>query len=130
MVVISWLNLTGFWHSQPDLSQGYQSCYFFWDTGEYAYMESIKQGIVYTGNWVLNGSELTLSLCDAALVDGRSVNIRLSETVVDFSPSGCKIFIDGECFFLLERDPQSAIVSLVPTWGMTASEREAFSSCD
>jgi len=62
MVLMSWFDLTGFWHSQPDLSQGYQSCYFFWDNGEYAFLESMKQGTVYTGSWFLNGDELTLSL--------------------------------------------------------------------
>ncbi len=127
---MSWFDLTGFWHSQPDLSQGYQSCYFFWDTGEYAFLESMKQGTVYTGSWVLNGDELILSLSDAVLLDGISVNIRLSETVVSFSTSGSKIYLDGECFFLLDRDPQSAILSLVPTWGMTGSERDAFNTYD
>lgn len=127
---MSSFNLTGFWHSEPDLSGGYRSCYFFWDTGEYAFLESMKQSTVYTGSWILKDDELILSLSDAFLLDGTGVNIRLSEMVMDFSPSGRKIFLDGRCFFLLNRDPQSAILSLVPAWGMTGSERDAFYTYD
>ncbi len=133
LAVISSFNLTGFWHSEPDLSQGYESCYFFWDTGEYAFLESIEHGTVFTGNWFLKGDELVLDLSDAITVGGMAVNIRLAEIVVDFSTTSNKssqISLDGEYFFLLDRNPQSAIISLVPTWGMTDSERNAFSSYD
>ncbi len=133
LIATSSFNLTGFWHSEPDLSEGYESCYFFWDTGEYAFFESMEQGYVYTGNWLLKGDELVLKLTDAVTVSGYSVNIRLSETVVDLSSSAGishRIFLDGEYYYLLDRDPQSAIISLVPTWGMTGSERDAFSTYD
>ena len=133
LAVISSFNLTGFWHSEPDLSEGYESCYFFWDTGEYAFMESIKEDKVYTGTWFFEGDELVLNLLDAVTLGGLSINIRLAETVHDFSHSEGKstqISIDGEYFYLIDRDPQSAIISLVPTWDMTGSERSAFSTYD
>ncbi len=133
LAVISSFNLTGFWHSEPDLSEGYESCYFFWDTGEYAFLASIEEGILFTGNWFLKGDELVLDLSDAITVGGRAANTRLAEIVIDFSTSSNKsgqISLDGESFFLLDRDPQSAIISLVPTWGMTSSERNAFSEYD
>lgn len=43
LAAISSLNLTGFWHSEPHMAEGYKSCYFFWDTGEYAFLESIEE---------------------------------------------------------------------------------------
>lgn len=129
LVAISSFNLTGFWHSSPDLSEGYESCYFFWDTGEYAYMESREHGSVLIGNWSLENDKLLLDLLDAVSVEGMPLNIRLNEFVLDLHTSTLIsrpiISLDGEYFFLVERDPQSAIKSLVPTWGMTASERFA-----
>lgn len=131
LAVISSFNLTGFWHSNPDLSEGYKSCYFFWDTGEYAFLESIEEGTVYMGNWSLRGDELVLDLSDAITVGGRAVNIRLAEILLDLFRTDFasrQISLDGEYFFLVERDPQSAILSLVPTWGMTDSERNDFNA--
>jgi len=133
LAAISSFNLTGFWHSEPDLSEGYESCYFFWDTGEYAFLESLEDGTVFMGNWFLRGNELVLDMSDAMTVGGIPVNVRLSEITLDFSATGNKnhrIALDGEYFFLLESDPQSAIISLVPTWGMTDSESDAFSTYD
>ena len=131
LIAISSFNLTGFWHSEPDLSEGYKSCYFFWDTGEYAFLESIEEGYVYMGNWFLRGDELVLDLSDAISVGGMPLNVRLAEIALDLHSTRIVsrlISLDGEYFFLLERNPQSAILSLVPTWGMTDSERNAFSS--
>ncbi|MCK5132479.1 MAG: hypothetical protein KAR40_10070 [Candidatus Sabulitectum sp.] len=131
LIAISSFNLTGFWHSEPDLSEGYKSCYFFWDTGEYAFLESIEEGYVYMGNWFLRGDELVLDLSDAISVGGMPLNVRLAEIALDLHSTrfvSRLISLDGEYFFLLERNPQSAILSLVPTWGMTDSERNAISS--
>ena len=131
LVAISSFNLTGFWHSTPDLSEGYKSCYFFWDTGEYAFLESIEEGNVYMGNWSLRGDELVLDLNDAITLGGRAVNVRLAEIELDLYSTvivSRLISLDGEYFFLLERNPQSAILSLVPTWGMTYSEITALST--
>ncbi|NOQ23111.1 MAG: hypothetical protein GQ565_10760 [Candidatus Aegiribacteria sp.] len=131
LIAISSFNLTGFWHSEPDLSEGYKSCYFFWDTGEYAFLESIEEGYVYMGNWFLRGDELVLDLSDAISVGGMPLNVRLAEIALDLHSTRIVsrlISLDGEYFFLLERNPQSAILSLVPTWGMTDSERNAISS--
>lgn len=133
LVALSSFNLTGFWHSEPDLSEGFKRCYFFWDTGEYAFLESIEEGTVYLGNWFLRGDELVLDLSDAITVGGRAVNVRLAEIALDLYITGIVsrlILLDGEYFFLLERNPQSAILSLVPTWGMTDSERDYFSTYD
>ncbi|MCK5841360.1 MAG: hypothetical protein KAH31_04280 [Candidatus Sabulitectum sp.] len=131
LVAISSFNLTGFWHSTPDLSEGYKSCYFFWDTGEYAFLESIEEDYVYMGSWFLRDDELVLDLSDAISVGGMPLNVRLAEIVLDLYSTRIVsrlISLDGEYFFLLERNPQSAILSLVPTWGMTDSERNAFSA--
>ena len=131
LTVLSSFNLTGFWHSTPNLSEGYKSCYFFWDTGEYAYLKSIEHGTVYTGYWSLRDDELILDLSDAITMDGMCVNIRLAEIVLNlFSIDSVNrlISLDGEYFFLLGRNPGSAILSLLPTSGMTDSERNAFSS--
>lgn len=126
-------DLTGFWHSESDLSDGYESCYFFWDTGEYACLESIEQGILYLGDWYLAMDELVLNRTDAIGLDGLPINISTGETILSIEvPRGKsgRIVLDGVCFYLLDRNPDQAIISLVPTYHMTATESEAFSTYD
>ncbi len=112
-------NLTGFWHSEPDLSEGYKSCYFFWDTGEYAYMLSIEQGTLYMGDWIITNDELVLQMLNAMTIGGIWMGIRSTETTLELSTI-CDlsrlIILDGEPFYLLNRDPSVAIISLVPTY--------------
>ncbi len=133
LVAIAPGDLTGFWHSEPDLSEGYKSCYFFWDTGEYAYMRSIEQGTLYMGSWIITNDELVLHMWDAMTIGGIPMGIRSIETTFELS-SLCGIskliILNGEPFYLLNRDPSVAILSLVPTYGMTDSEIEAFSTYD
>ena len=133
LVAITPGDLTGFWHSEPDLSEGYESCYFFWDTGEFAYMMSLEEGTLYMGDWIVNGDELVLNIWDATTIGGIPMGIRSFEIALELSASfskiGC-ILLDGESFYLLNRDPLEAIISLVPTYGMTGSELEAFSTYD
>ncbi len=126
-------DLTGFWNSEPDLDDGYGSCYFFWESGEYAYLRSVNEGILYMGDWFLTSDELSLNRRDAIRMDGMPVNMGIREIsltlTVPVGKTGC-IFLDGDIFYLLGMDPDEAIISLVPTWGMTASESEAFSTYD
>lgn len=133
LVAITPGNLTGFWHSEPDLSEGYESCYFFWDTGEFAYMKSIAEGTLYMGDWTVTVDELVLNIRDATTLGGIPMNMELHEITLEIiNPPGktACIFLDGESFYLLNTDPLEAIISLVPTYGMTGSEMEAFSTCD
>ena len=126
-------DMTGFWHSEQDLDDGYEICYFFWENGEYAYLESIEDGMLYTGIWELSGEQLILDLQNAMLLDGRSVNIRLQETTMTIHVPGGKMgrmLLDGQAFYLLDRDPDMAILSLMPTYGMSESQADAFSTYD
>jgi len=125
--------LTGFWHSEPNLTEGYKSCYFFWNTGEYAYLRSIEEGTLYMGDWFITGDELVLNIRDAMTLGGISMGIYSYEIILDLSdPGGIipRIILDGESFYLLNRDPLEAVISLVPTYGMTSSEIEAFFTYD
>ncbi|MCK4806285.1 MAG: hypothetical protein KAT09_01490 [Candidatus Aegiribacteria sp.] len=133
IVAISPDNLTGFWHSEPGLSEGYESCYFFWDTGEFAYLMSIEEGTLYMGDWFIKSDELVLNIWDAMTIGGIPMGIESYEIILEISdPGGIipRIVLDGEPFYLLNRDPLEAIISLVPTYGMTSSEIEAFSTYD
>jgi len=126
-------DLTGFWHSQPDLSEGYESCYFFWDSGEFAHLQSIEEGILYTGDWLIEGDELILVTWDAMRLDGTFLDFSYIETVHDISlyrAKKCRILLDDEFFFLADMNPSEAVISLVPTYGMSNSERDAFSTYD
>lgn len=133
LIAIAPGDLTGFWNSEPDLDDGYGSCYFFWESGEYAYLRSVNEGIVYIGDWHLASDELVLSRRDAILIDGTPVNMgprEISLTLtVPRGKAGC-VLLDGDLFYLLGADPDEAVISLVPTWGMTAAESEAFSTYD
>ena len=133
IVAISSGNLSGFWHSEPNLTEGYKSCYFFWDTGEYAYLRSIEEGTLYMGDWIITNDELVLNMWDAMTIGGIPMGIKSYEITLDLSdPGGIipRIILDGESFYLLNRDPLEAVISLVPTYGMTSSEIEAFSTYD
>ncbi|MCD4701909.1 MAG: hypothetical protein K8S24_08655 [Candidatus Aegiribacteria sp.] len=133
IVAITSDNLSGFWHSEPDLSEGYKSCYFFWDTGEYAYMRSIEEGTLYMGDWFIANDELVLHMWDAMNIGGSSMGIRSTKTTLELSTiCGISrlIILSKRPFYLLNRDPSVAIISLVPTYGMTSSEIEAFSTYD
>ncbi len=126
-------NLAGFWHSEHDLSEGYRTCCFLWDTGEFAYLESIEDGTIYMGNWYISDNELVLDINSAIGLDGSPVSCEHAETKLALSVPGGKsgrIVLDGKSFYLLNRDPQEAIISLVPTFGMTNSERSTFSTYD
>jgi hypothetical protein len=126
-------DLTGFWHSEPDLSEGYGSCYFFWPTGEYAYLRSLEEGTLYLGDWFITSDELVLNRCDAVTLSGIPMNMRYLEITLALSIPGGKggrIILDGESFYLINRDPSEAIIALSPTYGMSESEADAFSSYD
>ena len=133
LVAITPGDLTGFWHAEPDLSEGYGSCYFFWDTGDLAYMMSLEQGTLYMGDWSINDDLLVLNIWNATTIGGIPMGIESFEITLELSGPltriGC-IFLDGESFYLLNTDPLEAIISLVPTYGMTGSEMEAFSTYD
>jgi|GEM_PF-3164874 len=125
--------LTGFWHSEPSLSDGYETCYFFWDTGEYAYLESIDDGVVNLGFWRIGEDALLLERNEAIRMNGTPVKTGIERTALRLLPAGGEeecIILGGESFYRLGRDPQQEIMSLVPTWGMSASESEAFSTYD
>lgn len=47
-------NLTGFWHSAPDFSEGFQTRYMFYDDGGVDYISG--DGTHYWGKWSLNES--------------------------------------------------------------------------
>ena len=133
LIAIAPAEMTGFWHSEPDLSQGYQSCYFFWEHGEYAYLESIQEGVVYMGDWYLEGDDLVLIEYDAMMLDGTPLDVDYSEEAFPVSMErGEKAMItfDGDTFYQLSDDPDGEILSLVPTWGMSYDERDAFSTYD
>jgi hypothetical protein len=126
-------DMAGFWHSEQDLDDGYGSCYFFWESGEYAYLSSIDEGTIYMGDWYMTSKQLVLNMWDAILLDGTAVNIRFTEIPLRYIvPEGTEdlILLDGESFFRLDTDPDAAILALMPTWGMSESERDAFSTYD
>ncbi len=133
IIAVTTGNLTGFWHSEPDLSKGYESCYFFWDTGEFAYLRSIDEGTLYMGDWVITGDELVLNIWDAMTLDGIPMGIYSTETALELiipAFTSRLMMLNGESFYLLDRNPLNAILSLVPAYGMTGSERETFSTYD
>jgi len=125
--------LTGFWHSEPSLSHGYQSCYFLWDTGEYAYLESIDKGVVELGSWYLAEDALAFLTDEAIRLNGAPVKIKSMRTALRLVPAGGEencIILGGESYYRLGEDPLQEFISLVPTWGMSADESEAFSTYD
>lgn len=125
--------LPGFWHSEPNLDNGYESCYFFWENGDYAYLESIEDGTLYTGRWYLTRDVLTLEVLDAMLMDGTAVSVQSEEIPLILEAPGGKtgrISLDEEMFYLIGRNPDNEIISLVPKYGMSPSESEAFSTYD
>ena len=133
LVAVSPAELPGFWHSEPDLDNGYETCYFFWENGDYACLESIEDGTLYTGRWYLTRDVLTLELLDAMRMDGTAVSVQAEEIPLTLEAPGGKpgrISLDGEMFYLVSGDPDNAIISLVPTYGMSASESDAFSTYD
>ncbi len=130
---LSTVNIVGFWNSQPNLDEGYGSCYFFWDSGEYAHLESLEQGIVQLGDWHLDGDYLVLDRTDAIRLDGSHVNMGEREMTLRLTAPSCKsgrMLLDGESFYRLGEDPDLEIISLVPTFGMSPGERDAFSTYD
>ncbi|OPL18190.1 MAG: hypothetical protein AVO35_06705 [Candidatus Aegiribacteria sp. MLS_C] len=125
--------LEGFWNSEPDVSDGYGSCYFFWETGEYAFLRSINEGIVYTGEWYSTADELVLNRREAVRLDGSPVDMGMREISMVLTETGGKngrIFLDGDAFYRLGDDPDLEILSLMPAWGMSPGERDAFSTYD
>lgn len=134
VLVVAGGNLTGFWHSEPDLSEGYGTCYFFWEDGSYGYLPSIEEGAVYIGEWSATEDGMLLVRTDGILLDGSHyVNVMREEREVSMSLPSCKtdrMLLDGAVYWRLERDPDTAILSLMPTWGMSDSERDAFSTYD
>jgi hypothetical protein len=96
-------------------------------------MMSLEQGTLYMGDWSINDDLLVLNIWNATTIGGIPMGIESFEITLDLSGTllriGC-IFFDGESFYLLNSDPLEAIISLVPTYGMTGSEIEAFSTYD
>ena len=126
-------DLTGFWHSEPDLSHGYETCYFLWDTGEFAFVRSIEEGTVFLGTWLCTDEALILDGSNAIGFDGRPVKAKAERIALRLIPAGgedAMINLGGEPFYLLDTDPMQAIISLIPTYGMTDSESDAFSTYD
>jgi hypothetical protein len=134
LIAITPGDLNGFWHSEPDLDGGYESCYFFWeDTGAYAHIESPEDGVVFLGDYYMMDDELILEQYDAVLLDGTPFNVNLREISLRLAvPEGKpgRISLDGEYFYLLGDDPDLEILCLMPTFGMSESESDAFSTYD
>lgn len=133
LLAISPAELEGFWHSEPDLSGGYGSCYFFWEDGGYAFVRSVNEGIVYRGSWRLTSGRLVLSRSGAMRLDGSPVDMGTREiSMVLTEPRGKtgRIFLDGDYFYRLAEDPEPEIYAVIPTWGMTSDESNAFSTYD
>ena len=133
LIALAPADLTGFWHSEQDLEDGFGSCYFFWDSGGYAYLRSVNEGILYLGDWRMTSDELVLNRRDAMGLDGSPINMGIREITLTLTVPGGKtglIFLDGDSFYLLNTDTDRAILDLVPTWGMSSDESEAFSTYD
>jgi len=133
ILVLSSVDMEGFWHSEPDLSEGYASCYFFWENGECAYMESLEEGMLHMGGWVIDGDQLVLFRDGAITLDGIAMGVAFEEHALDFSLHSGKtptMVVEGEMYYRLSSVPDAEIYSLVPTWGMTTRERDAFSTYD
>lgn len=133
MIAITPGELEGFWHSEPDLSDGYGSCYFFWEDGGYAFLRSLNEGIVYTGSWELTSGNLVLRRSGARRLDGTPVDMGMREISMALTePRGKpgRIFLDGDVFYQLASEPEQEIYSVIPTWGMTSDESSAFSTYD
>lgn len=133
LVALTPADLTGFWHSEQDMDGGFGSCYFFWESGEYAHLRSVNEGILYLGDWYMTSDELVLNRWDAMGLDGAPINMGIREITLTLTvPAGKagRIFLDGDSFYLLDSDPDRAILSLVPTWRMSSDESEAFSTYD
>jgi len=125
--------ITGFWHSEPDLSDGYGSCWFFWDDGRYAHLESLEEGVVYIGDWYVEEGRLVLAAYDAMGLDGNPLSVEYAEYSPDISLAQGKegrMDMDGEVLYRISDDPEVEIYSLVPTWGMNYDERDVFSTYD
>jgi len=133
VLAIAPCDLAGFWNSEPDLDEGYGSCYFFWENGEYAYLRSLGEGILYTGEWSITGDRMVLNRWEAMRLDGTPVNMGVREiSLVLTEPRGKtgRILLDGDAFYRLGTDPDTEIISLMPAYGMSQSEQEAFSAYD
>ena len=125
--------ITGFWNSEPDLSHGYGSCWFFWEDGRYAHLESLEEGLVYIGDWYMEDGELILATYDAVGLDGDPLSVEYAEYSPNISPlpgEEARMDMDGEVLYRISDDPEVEIYSLVPTWGMNYDERDVFSTYD
>lgn len=125
--------LTGFWHSEPDLSDGYGTCWFFWEDGRYVHLESLQEGVVHIGDWYVEDGRLVLAAYDAVGLDGSPLSVEYSEyspEVSMVSGKEARMYVDGEVLYRISDDPEVEIYSLVPTWGMASDERDAFSTYD
>ncbi len=133
LIAVMPVEMAGFWHSEPDMDAGLESGYCFWEEGTYAWFGSLDSPVEIGAWWTSPDGVLLLEPHEAIWLDGTPADYDPTRYAMRFEPPpapGDPMMIGGESFFLLEEDPEAMMLSLVPSWGMSDSERDTFSTYD
>ena len=104
-------DLTGFWHSAPDFSDGIKTYYKFYSFGDVDYVNS--SGIKYMGHWRLDNDNILTFVHD---YNDKNYNLpagvyKIVYTADDPATGGPTIIIDSQKFWYLQQ-PRDVINGL------------------